>query len=366
MPPFPFSPRTDPGLPGRSPRGYNSGMARSGTVFLVAGARGFVGGAVVRRLRESGAAVRCLLRPGSPAGGREWLEPPVETVTASVDDPAGLRRAMHGCDMLINCLGLNSFWEADRAAYLRANVEATRALMLAALDETVGKVVHVSTVMAYGFPAVMPFTEDSEPGPCMSEYARSKHEGDLLAEELQKSRGLPLVQVFLAAVVGRGDPKSVMQIRQFTRGGVPLMIRSGNRFSYVDIADAATAIVRAAEKEGNVGRRYLVGAERLTTEEYFRIISEASGVPMPRRSIGRGAGMALSGLLTGAAAITRRPPLMPLDLIRTVYRGSLLFDGEKAARELGFAYRPIRESLADAVAEARETTPGGSLKGGRV
>jgi len=323
-------------------------------LFLVTGATGFVGGAVVRRLREGGGKIRCLVRSEARTAGRAWLEPPVECITGSLERPAELRRAMEGCDVLINCIGLNSFWEPDRGSYRRTNAEGTAALMRAALEAAVPKVVHVSTVMAYGFPAVMPFREDSAPGPCMSEYARSKHEGDCRAEDLRKRQGLPLVMVFLAAVVGRGDPKSVMQIRKFIDGGIPVMIRSPNLFTYVDIADAATAIVRAAEKEGNIGDTYLVGSERLTTEEYFRIISTASGVPMPTAFLGRAPSLALSALLTAAAAVTRRPPLMPFDLMKTVFHGSLLFDGSRAARELGFTYRPIGDSLADAVAEARE------------
>ena len=212
-------------------------------VSLVTGASGFVGGAVVRRLREAGADIRCLVRSEGRAAGRPWLRAPVTVVTGNLEEPATLRRAMEGCDVLINCLGLNSFWETDRRAYRTTNVEGTATLMHAALEAGVSKVVHVSTVMAYGFPAAMPFREDSAPGPHMSEYARSKHEGDCLALGLYKEKGLPLVMVFLAAVVGRGDPKSVMQIRAFIDGGVPVMIRSPNRFTYVDIADAATAIV---------------------------------------------------------------------------------------------------------------------------
>ena len=195
----------------------------------------------------------------------------------------------------------------------------------------------------------------------MSEYARSKHEGDRRAAELCKNHDLPLVMVFLAAVVGRGDPKSVMQIGKFVDGGVPMMIRSPNLFTYVDIADAATAIVRAAEKKGNIGERYLVGSERLTTEDYFRTISRASGKPMPTAFLGRSSALALSALLTAGAAITRRPPLMLFDLMRTVFHGPLLFDGSRAARELGFAYRPIRESLADAVVEVLEGRPDPSI-----
>jgi len=325
---------------------------RPGLTVLVTGATGFVGGAVVRHLLQRGLSVRCLVRDRRKAEGPAGLRPPVELRVGDTADPVQLRGALDGVDLLLNCAGLNSFWEPDRQAFRRINVEGTRNVMLAAIDAGVKKVVHVSTAMAYGFPERMPFTAESAPGPHMSEYARSKHEGDQAAWDLARARGLPLVVVHLAAVVGRGDPKSVMQIRDFAQGRIPVMIRSGNRFTYIDIDDAARAIIAAGLAEGNLGARYLVGIHRLTTGEYFGILSELSGVPVPRLSIGRGTAMALARLLTAWAALSHRRPLLPLDLMRTQFRGSLLFDGDSSARALGISYTPIRKPLADAVADA--------------
>ena len=49
------------------------------------------------------------------------------------------------------------------------------------------------------------------------------------------------------------------------------------------VKDAAKAIVRAAEKEGNGGgERYLVGDQRLVTNEFYDLIAEISGTPRPR------------------------------------------------------------------------------------
>ena len=77
------------------------------------------------------------------------------------------------------------------------------------------------------------------------------------------------------------------------------------------------------------------------------------GIPMPRLTIGRVPTTTLARLMTWWAGITRKPPLMPPDLMRTVFRGPLLFDGNAAAASLGLVYTPIRTALADAVADAR-------------
>lgn len=319
---------------------------------LVTGATGFVGGAVVRHLLAKGAAVRCLVRDRARAAALDGLGSPVEIRVGDITEPASLGPALEGAALVINCAGLNSFWEPDRRAFTRINVDGARNIVWAAVRARAGKVVHVSTAMAYGFPTGAPFTAGAAPGPHMSDYARSKHEGDEAALRAARDGGLPLVVVHLAAVVGRGDSKSVMQIRDFVRGRIPLMIRSPNRFTYVAVDDAAEAIIAAGLTEGNAGTRFLVGDQGLTTTEYFRIISELSGVPVPRLSIGRGAAMVLARLLTAWAGVVGRPPLFPLDLARTQFRGSLLFDGDTAAAALGISYTPIRVALAEAVAEA--------------
>jgi dihydroflavonol-4-reductase len=320
---------------------------------LVTGATGFVGGAVVESLVQAGYRPRCLVREGSEARALERFGLRVILHRGELADKLSLVAAMEGCDWVLNCAGLNSFWEPDVRVFDEINVEGTRNVMEASLEAQVGKVVHVSTVMAYGFPADSPFDEQSEAGPHVSEYARSKYDGDRIAWALYETSGLPLVVVYLAAVLGAGDRKAVMQISRFLRGQVPVMIDSEHLFTYVYVGDAAEAIVKAAEKEGNEGERYLVGNQRMTTREYFDIISDVSGVAMSRWTIGRRTTLLSARLMSGWARVTGRQPLMALDLMRTVYRGSLLFDGSKAERELGIRYTPARAALEEAVDDIR-------------
>jgi dihydroflavonol-4-reductase len=321
-------------------------------LILVTGGTGFVGSAVVTRLsREPECRVRVLVRATSDRGFLASLDPRPESVVGDVLDKASLLSAMRGSDLVVNCAGLNSFWERSRRPYCLLNIEAVRNVAEAAIESGLTKMVQVSTVMAYGFPADSPFSEESTPGTHVSQYARSKSRGDSVAQELCRRAGLPLVTVYLAAVVGAGDRKSVMQIHRFVRGAVPLMIDSPHRFTYVHIDDAAEAIVRATLAQDNAGERYLVGRDRLTTKEYFEIISAASGVPLPKRTIGRRTTLTLARLMSAAAKVTGRQPLMPYDLMATVYQDSLLFDGSKAERLLGLEYSPVESGLRDAVAD---------------
>src|SRR5688500_20339224 len=64
---------------------------------LVAGATGDLGGRITRALAERGAAVRALVRPGSPPDQLAALRSlGVEIAEADYDDAAALRRACEG------------------------------------------------------------------------------------------------------------------------------------------------------------------------------------------------------------------------------------------------------------------------------
>jgi dihydroflavonol-4-reductase len=89
------------------------------------------------------------------------------------------------------------------------------------------------------------------------------------------------------------------------------------------------------------------------TGEYFGVISDLTGVPLPRFNVPDAVILRLARLLTATARWTGRRPPVPEDIIRTTLAGSLLFDGSKAERELGIRYTPLRSALAEAAAEVQ-------------
>src|SRR5580692_12542898 len=106
-------------------------MALTPGLALVTGATGFVGAAVARALLAAGQPVRVLARPGSNRQNLAGLE--VEIAEGSLEDPASLARAVAGCRYLFHVAADYRLWVPDPAAMFRANVDGTRALMLAAL-----------------------------------------------------------------------------------------------------------------------------------------------------------------------------------------------------------------------------------------
>ena len=121
--------------------------------------------------------------------------------------------------------------------------------------------------------------------------------------------------------------------------------------SWVHVKDVAEAIVRALEKEGNVGEKYLVCGERLTMREFNRMVSEISGVPLPRMQMPGPLVTLNAAALTAMSNITKKTPRwgMAVDQMRTIKEG-IDADGSKAERELNITYTSIRTALEEAIA----------------
>ncbi|MGV8038592.1 MAG: NAD-dependent epimerase/dehydratase family protein [Thermoanaerobaculaceae bacterium] len=322
------------------------------TVF-VTGGTGFIGTHVVRLLRERGHGVRCLVRDRRKAPLVEVHG--AEVVEGDVLDPRSVLEGTRGCEWVVHLANLYEFWVPDRRAYWRVNVDGTRTVMEAAIEAGAARVAHVSSVVVFGN-AAWPVTEASVPGPrCASEYARSKRAGDEVVRQLAAERGLPVVTVYPAGVLGPGDPKaSGRYVASLVRRAMPARVMERRVFPWVHVRDVAEGIVRALEKDGNRGEGYVLAAENLTFGELNAQVAEIARIRLPRLAFPDWLTMTGALFATALADVVRRPPMLDLaaDQMRIMRQG-LRADGSKATRELGLAYTPIRRAVADEVASLR-------------
>lgn len=170
----------------------------NGRRVVVTGAGGFIASHLVEQLLARGAAVRALVRYTSH-GTAGWLEPAraqktLEIVATDVTDRAMLKRVMQGVDTVFHLaalIGIPYSYEAP-SSYVRVNVEGTEAVLQAALDARVRRVVHTSTSEVYGSASQIPMPE-SHPLNAQSPYAASKIAADMMALSYQRAFGLPVV-----------------------------------------------------------------------------------------------------------------------------------------------------------------------------
>ena len=118
---------------------------------LVTGGTGFVGANVVRELLAQRRSVRVLARPRSDRRALAGLD--VEICEGNLLDPASLRRAVKGVHLVFHVAADYRLWARDPEELHRVNVGGTRAVLEAAGEAGVSRVVYTSTVGALGIPA---------------------------------------------------------------------------------------------------------------------------------------------------------------------------------------------------------------------
>jgi NADH dehydrogenase len=110
-------------------------------VILVTGGTGFVGGHVVRRLREEDRPVRCLVRnPRKATTLSQWG---VELAQGDMTDTDSLRRAMEGCEAVIHLVAIR---QGKQEEFNTVMTEGTRSLAGVAKKAGVRRFVHMSAL----------------------------------------------------------------------------------------------------------------------------------------------------------------------------------------------------------------------------
>jgi dihydroflavonol-4-reductase len=320
---------------------------------LLTGATGFVGSAVARVLLARGHRLRLLVRRGSDRRNLTGLD--AELAEGDLTDAASVRRAVEGCRYVLHVAADYRLWVPDAAAMLTANVEGTRTVMRAAMAAGVERVVYCSSVAALGLnpdgrPAdeATPVTEQDMIGA----YKRSK----FLAERAVLAlvdEGLPAVIVNPAAPVGPRDIRPTptgKMILDAASGRIPAFVDTGLNVVHVD--DVAEGHALALER-GAVGERYILGSENLMLGDLLALVAQSVGRRPPTIRLPMGLIWPIAVAAEGVARATGIEPMVTRDTARMA-RKRMFFSSAKAASALGYAPRPARAAIADAVAWFRE------------
>ncbi len=322
---------------------------------LLTGASGFVGSAVLRRLLAAGHDVRVLVRPGSDRRNLEGLA--VTPVTGDLADPASLRSALTGCRALFHVAADYRLWVPDPRPMYAVNVDGTAALMRAALDVGVERIVYTSSVATLGLhPDRRPADEDTPVSleEMIGHYKRSKFLAEQAVRTLVREEGLPAVIVNPSTPVGPRDVKPTptgRMILDAARGRTPAYVDTGLNIVHVD--DVAEGHWLAFQR-GRPGERYVLGGENLSLKEIFSRIAALSGHAPPRIRLPHAALYPIARAAEGWVRVRGRGrPLVTVDELR-MSKKWMFFSSEKARRELGYEPRPAQDALRDALRWFRE------------
>jgi len=314
---------------------------------LVTGGTGFVGANVVRELLAQGRAVRVLARPGSDRRAIAGLD--VEIGEGDLLDPASLRRAVKGVNSVFHVAADYRLWARHPEELHRVNVGGTRAVLEAAGEAGVSRVVYTSTVGALGIPG------DGTPGTeatpvslrdMVGPYKASK----FLAEQVALGfahQGLPVVVVNPSAPVGPWDVKPTptgRMVVDFLEGKMVATLDTG--LNLVHVRDVARGHLLAAER-GKIGEKYILGNRNISLAEIGVLLSEIAGIRPPRLRIPYWVAWSAALSMEAVARVTGAPPRVPLTAVRMAKK-RMYFSPARAVRELGLPQTDVRDALRDA------------------
>jgi dihydroflavonol-4-reductase len=316
---------------------------------LLTGATGFVGSAVARVLAARGHRLRLLVRPTSDRRNLAGLE--ADLALGDLTDAGSLGRAAAGCRYVMHVAADYRFWVPDPDAMLRANVDGTLAVMRAAQAAGVERIVYCSSVAALGWAANGVPADEATPtneADFIGTYKRSKYLAERVVMDLVQQEALPAVVVNPAAPVGPRDIKPTptgKMIRDAAAGRVPAYIDTGLNVVHVD--DVAEGHALALER-GRIGERYVLGGENLLLKDLLALVADVAGRKPPTIELPEAVVWPAAWIMEMLAKLTGIPPMMTRDHIKMA-RHKMFYSSAKAMNELGYAPRPVRTAIEDAV-----------------
>ena len=251
---------------------------------LVTGATGFVGSAVARVLRDAGHPLRLLARPGSDRALLQGLD--AEIVEGDLRDPASLAAAVQGCRYLLHVAADYRLWVPDPGPMMQANVDGTTALLRAARDAGVDRIVYCSSVAALGLIGDgTPGTETTEihPEKIVGAYKQSKYRAEQAVRALARDEAVPVTIVNPSTPVGPRDIKPTptgKMVLDAAAGRMPAYVDTGLNVVHVD--DVARGHLLALE-HGRIGESYILGGEDLDMPHLLAMVDDVVGRPQARR-----------------------------------------------------------------------------------
>ncbi len=294
------------------------------SAVAVTGAAGFIGTAMCRRLVAEGHEVIGV--DLNPSAAARVAETGAQFRRADVADRGAVRGALSGADLVVHTAALLP--GSSMADSVRVNVGGTENVCIAARDHGVTRVVHLSSVAAWGYDFKTDITED-EPLEAHSPhpYIATKAASELVA----RKHGATVVKP--GDVYGpESQPWAVIPFELIKSGRAALPMKGRGIITLVYVDDLVDCIYRALTlPEGERGVFTAWDGNPVTAKDFFDNYS---------RMLGK------KGVRTAPAALLRplmrlTPGVDPDDLIFLMRRA--IYPNARAREVLGWQPRVTLE-----------------------
>ncbi len=316
------------------------------------GAAGHLGYTIVSQLLADGRKVRALVLQGDVLASR--LPPQAEICYGNVLDPLSLETffcVSPDYDIfVIHAAGIVTTSLKYQPIVYDVNVRGTRNVIDAAIKFKATKLVYVSSVhaipekpMGQVIHEIDHFDKDLVYGM----YSKTKAEAtQYVLDAAQK--GLDATIVHPSGICGpnsHANNYATQLVIDCWRGSLPMGVDGG--YDFVDVRDVASGTISSCRKGGR-GECYILGNRYISIKEFFRTFQSVTGKKTPRLMAPMWLAKAALPFCSLYYKINKQLPLFSSYSLYTLATNAI-FSSDKARLELGYATRPLKDTLADTV-----------------
>ena len=318
---------------------------------FVTGATGLLGRNLLPMLVEHGHDVVALTR--SEGRAREFASPTVRPVVGDLRAVEGFEAELRGADVLVHAGAcFSEHYAAIQSGSLPfdVNVKGSLALVEAAYRQGVRNIVYVSSGGVLLASAEHAMDEQS---PYDKGTADPYFQSKIAAEETllsfaKDNPALRLVVIMPSVMLGPNDTAPTPTGRFLTaimRGEVKFLLPGS--MSIVDARDVADAIVEAIA-HGQSRDRFIVGGRNYPVAQVITSVARLVGREPPTRQPPARLLLGLAHVMGALSRLAHKPAPLRVDTLRRLQQ-NLRWDSRRAEEVLGVRFRPLEETLRDAV-----------------
>jgi len=326
--------------------------ANQNELYIVTGAAGNLGSAIVRQLVREGRSVRAFVLRGEEAALH--LPAQAQVIEGDVTDAYSLEPLFADIPAdtalyVIHCAAMVSVSTLVAEKIWNVNVNGTGNIIGKCREHGARLVFIGSTGAIPELPMGTAIREVGhyDPAAVIGLYDQTKAAASQLVLDAV-AEGLDACLILPTGISGPGDytfGNVSGVIREYAEGKMPAGVEG--TFNCADNRDMAEAIIRAC-KLGRTGESYILGGEMISMKEVFDILSEHTGLPTIKTILPANLGKVLGKMSDMAEKLSRKPQRMTSFAVYNLLRNNE-FDSSKACRELGYRPRPMERSLADEI-----------------
>ncbi len=320
-------------------------------LYLLTGAAGHLGTALIKQLIEQQKAVRALVLPGEMHLSK-LVDSGAEIVYGDVRSLESLEPFFanpEGRDLVvIHAAGIVSIASRYVKMVQDVNVTGTKNIVELCKKHRVKRLVYVSSVHAIPeAPQGQTICEISQfdPQKVTGLYAKTKAEATQLVLDAA-AEGLNACVVHPSGIIGPydyGHGHLTQLIIDYLKGRLTACVNGG--YDFVDVRDVAAGILSCCEK-GEPGQCYILSGAYVDVKDLLFLLHEITGKRAIRTILPRWFAKCTAPLAELYYKLLRQPPLYTSYSLYTLAVNAK-FSHEKASGLLGYQPRPLRQTLED-------------------